>query len=581
MSAMRTVDNTVQAAAGQSAVPATARILIADDSRLQRLMLEKMLNDANYQVISACDGAEALELYSREQPDLVVLDITMPLLNGIEVAHKIRCSEGDGGVVPIIFITGIDDGAYLQRCVDVGGDDFLGKPFNPVLLQAKVDSLLRFKRLYQEQLEQKRSLQKYQQAAAQEQEVAAALYNNILQADFLEAPNLRYSLSPMALFNGDVLLSAKSPGNQLYCLLGDFTGHGISASVGAGPAAEIFYGMVQKGFGAEEILTEINRKMHKLLPVNMFLAATLVTLNPESCTLTVITCGLPDHYLVNLRSGAIMTIASRNLPLGITAAFALQEQHFEVTQDDFLYMFTDGVIEAENLQGEQFGDQRLAACLARDAAGGFDLIKKELQRHCRDLQQQDDITLVALQCAVEDAPWIAAMQQEKHAQIMPLTWKSAMELHVTTLRHLNPVPVMVNSLMEVQGLHSQRESIFVIVSELFTNALDHGLLQLDSELKATSEGFIQYFQIREERLEEAIDGRIKVSFDHQPIDNGGRLVIRVQDSGQGFDSSQVYSRIDDNVGYFGRGIQLVKKLCREVEYSDAGNRVKAVFEWHI
>jgi len=140
---------------------------------------------------------------------------------------------------------------------------------------------------------------------------------------------------------------------------------------------------------------------------------------------------------------------------------------------------------------------------------------------------------------------------------------------------------MMNSLMEVHGLHCKRESIFVIVSELFANALEHGILQLDSKLKETSEGFIQYFQVRDERLHAAVDGCIKLSFDHQSTANGGRLVIRVQDSGLGFDSTQVFSRIDDNAGYFGRGIQLVKKLCREVEYSGAGNRVKAVYEWQV
>ncbi len=222
--------------AGQSAAAAVARVLIVDDSLLQRQMLQEMLGSAGYRIVSACDGPDALELYRREQPELVILDIVMPALTGIDVAREIRRSEIDGGFVPIIFITGMDDEGYLQQCVEVGGDDFIRKPFNPVLLQAKVGSLLRFRRLYEEQLEQKRCLQKFQQAAAQEQEVAAAMYNNILHAGFLEAPNLRYSLSPMALFNGDVLLSAKSPGNQLYCLLGDFTGHGISASVGAGPA---------------------------------------------------------------------------------------------------------------------------------------------------------------------------------------------------------------------------------------------------------------------------------------------------------------------------------------------------------
>ena len=72
-----------------------------------------------------------------------------------------------------------------------------------------------------------------------------------------------------------------------------------------------------------------------------------------------------------------------------------------------------------------------------------------------------------------------------------------------------------------------------------------------------------------------------MSFNHQPIDNGGRLVIRVLDSGNGFEFSKVFSAVDDNQEYYGRGIQLVRKLCQEFSYLGKGNCVKAVFEWKV
>ena len=567
-------------APGQSLVPENTKILVADDSRTLRMLLEQILAAENFQVISACDGVQAMELFQKEQPELVVLDIMMPYMDGIEVAQRIRKSKLEG-YVPIIFVTGMSDEDNLKRCVDVGGDDFIVKPFNPVMLAAKVNSLLRFKNLYLEQMQQKKKLQAFQLFADQEQEVAAALYENLLHADFQEASNLRYLLSPAALFNGDILLTAKSPGNQFYCLLGDFTGHGLSASIGAGPTAEIFYGMTRKGFGAIEILNEINRKMHKFLPVHMFLAVTMVSLNPESRTMSLISCGLPDHYLLNQATSDVRVIESHNLPLGITDSFELQAQHFEVAGDDFLYLFTDGVIEAENAQGDPFAAEGVISCLTQHEKPGFDLILEKLQLHSQNLQQQDDITLVELRCDVETTPWSVPIEAVKPSSIIPLPWKSSMEFHVTTLRHMNPVPVMVNSLMEIQGLQNHRESIFVIVSELFANSLDHGLLKLDSCMKKTAEGFIGFFELRQQRLNLLEDGRIKVSFDHQPKDNGGRLIIRVQDSGEGFEYNNIFSSLNENEENYGRGIQLVRKLCHEFEYIGDGNRVKAIFEWEV
>jgi two-component system, HptB-dependent secretion and biofilm response regulator len=563
-----------------SEMPKRTKILIADDSKDLRLFLEHILAAENYQVISACDGVQALELFHKEQPELVVLDIMMPHMDGIEAARQIRNSTITG-YVPIIFVTQMSDDENLQRCMEVGGDDFILKPFKPIMLTAKVNSLLRFKSLYQEQLQQKEKLLAYQSLVDQEQEVAAALFENLLHADFLETTNLRYILSPAALFNGDILLTAKTPGNQFYCLLGDFTGHGLSASIGAGPTAEIFYGMTQKGFGAIEILNEINRKMHKLLPVNMFLAVTMVSLNPGSLTMNLTSCGLPDHYLLNRATNEFRIIKSNNLPLGITSSFELQTQQFEVTEDDFLYLFTDGIIEAENAQGEQFGFEGINSCLTQQKKSGFDLILEKLQLHSQNLEQQDDITLVELRCAVESTPWSKHVDAVKSISITPLPWKSSMEFHVTTLRHLNPVPVMVNSLMEIQGLQNHRESIFLIVSELFNNSLEHGILNLDSSIKKTSEGFIRFFELRKERLNILEEGRIKVSFDHKPIANGGRLIIRVQDSGEGFEHSKVFSLLNNNEENYGRGIKLVQKLCSEVEYKGEGNRVKAIFEWGI
>lgn len=560
-----------------SEVISNIKILIADDSQPQRLMLTQLIENAGYQVIVAEDGEQAIRLFTQKKPDLVILDIFMLNMDGIEAASIIKKQLGTK-YIPIIFITVSENNDVLERCIEVGADDFITKPFNSVALIAKICSLLRVKFLYDDQYKQKKQLQKFQQQALQEEEVAATLFKNILHAGFLETSEVKYLLSPMALFNGDIFLVAKTPGNHLYALLGDFTGHGLGASIGATPAADIFYGMTEKGFGITEIIIELNRKMHKLLPVHMFLSATIVGLFPDAEIVNLITCGLPDHYLHRRKSNQLQLIKSDNLPLGISPELQAVAQVFSVTQDDFLYLFTDGVIEAENKEGKPFNDTGVIQTL-KHAKRGYDEVLAALDKHTQNLDQQDDITFVELNCNVQNAKWMALEEKQAQVNRESLTWKSSMELQAAALRKVNPVPVLIHSVMEVQDLIEHRESIFLIVTELFANALEHGLLQLDSSMKDSPEGFMQFYAAREQRLSQLTDGVIKIHFSHRPTDTGGRLTIRVQDSGNGFDFKKTVQQLDKNQQKFGRGISLLHNLCKKVEYSGNGNRVKVIFEW--
>jgi CheY-like chemotaxis protein len=554
-----------------------AKILVADDSRAQCLLLTEILEQAGYQVFSAKDGLEAVRLFRECSPDLIILDILMPNMDGLQAATLIKKELGER-YAPIIFITELNTNESLQRCIDVGADDFMHKPFRSVALMAKIHSLLYVKQLYQEQFLQKQQLIEYQQHQAQEEAIAATLYKNIIHAGFLDVPEAKYFLSPMALFNGDVFLVAKTPGNQLYVFLGDFTGHGLSASFGSGPVAEIFYGMTAKGFGLTEIIAEINRKMKKLLPINMFLAATIVAFFSDTESIHLITCGLPDHYLCNSTSKKLRIIRSKNLPLGIVESFEVNQHVLQVSADDYLYLFTDGVIEAENIQGEQFGAGGVIDSI-KHAHNGYDAVLAALNKHTQGLEQQDDITLVELQCNVSDAKWMQIEVKTKHNTLEALPWKMSMEFQAATLRHVNPVPIIINSIMEIQNLLEQRETIFLIVAELFANALDHGLLKLDSQMKQTPDGFMLFYSEREQRLNQLQEGAINLHFNHQPTAKGGRLVIRVKDTGEGFYYNAGNIGLAENQQNFGRGMSLLQSLCKDLEYSGNGNHVKAVYEW--
>ncbi len=117
----------------------SARILVADDDRKQAALLRVYLERAGHSVVSVHDGREALAECRRRQPDLALLDVMMPVLDGHDVCHVLR-ADGD---VPIIFVTARASEDDLVQGLRVGADDYLTKPFSPRELVARVEAVLR------------------------------------------------------------------------------------------------------------------------------------------------------------------------------------------------------------------------------------------------------------------------------------------------------------------------------------------------------------------------------------------------------------------------------------------------------
>lgn len=158
-------------------------------------------------------------------------------------------------------------------------------------------------------------------------------------------------------------------------------------------------------------------------------------------------------------------------------------------------------------------------------------------------------------------------------------WQADFCFSAETLRTLDIVPLLVNVVMQIQAPHKHQQRIYTVLTELCSNALEHGLLKLDSKLKQSANGFAEYYTLRGQRLAELSDNSIKVSLLHQANKEGGQLTIVVEDSGDGFDYQQHVKNLAENEGLCGRGEGLVKQLCSEFHYSGHGNIAHAVYSW--
>lgn len=560
------------------------RVLMADDDATNRLLLEALLEDSGYEAIVAENGLEAVELFDKEKPDMVLMDVMMPVMDGYQAASLIKQKSKDD-FAPLIFLTAITDEEALAKCVEVGGDDFMTKPYNRITLNAKLNAFSRLRELYQTVKTQRDKLEYYQEMQHQEHLVARKIFENIVHRGGLDTDSINYILSPMALFNGDMLLAENTPTGSLRVMLGDFTGHGLSASIGAMPASAIFYSMTSKGFDIPTMAIEINRKLKATLPTGMFLAACIVELDYQNGAISVWNGGIPAAFMFS-NSGFKKKLVSDHLPMGILGdtAFDTSVQLHELNSGDRLILCTDGVTEAKNPNDEMLGEDRLVHWMEQQL--GEDKLDEKLLAYLAEFQghsvQSDDLTYVDIKCTIpmvripEPVDDVMAEIGTTDQQSLA-AWRMDFDFFADTLKRVDPVP-LINEFLNNIGLpDDKKEQVYMVLAELFSNALDHGILGLDSELKKTADGFAVYYEQRAERLDGLDKDAVNVCLALNKEAGKHVLVVKIKDTGNGFDVSDLPPTLEENAGHSGRGIALVRKMCRCVEYNDVGNEVLVEF----
>lgn len=547
-------------------------ILIAEDSASDRLLLQTLLHRQGHSVTAVENGRLAVESYRAHPPDLVLLDVMMPEMDGIEAARQMRALDV-AALIPIIFLTSLNKAQDLAACLAAGGDDFITKPYNPVILAAKIQAFDRLRRLHAEVMGQREHL-------IAEQQAAKLIFDRIISLGALDAPCIRYLMSPMAIFDGDVLLAARQPDGDMMVLLGDFTGHGLPAAIGIMPLAEIFYGMGAKGFGLEAILREINSRLKAVLPPSVFCCATAAHINYGDRYYEIWAGGLPDGVIHNRRSRGLTRIPSTHVPLGILPAhrFEYRPLMLELEEGSDLYLWSDGIIEAADASGDMFGEERLLALFDTPQDDMFAYITTSLRAFTGTDRQSDDYSLVVV-CPEADVLPLSRHNRVRFPAYSPGHWSLDYEIHAESMQTQDPVPLLMHMLIQVPGLRAHASAIGTILSELYANALEHGLLGLSSTLKQDADGFRRYYRMRSERLH-ALDetASIRIHLEVESLEHGGLLRVRMQDSGCGFD----FSGQDAGgglPGYYGRGLRLLASLCRRVEYFPPGNDVLVEFTW--
>lgn len=245
-------------------------------------------------------------------------------------------------------------------------------------------------------------LQAYYNQNETEQALAKSLIEKQLHRPEMQHPRLHYSVQAADHFSGDIVAAAESPEGRFYALLADATGHGLTAAISVLPVLALFYRLAKTNQDLALIVRDINAQLRESMPIGRFVAATLVCLDTRQNAGEIWIGGTPEALILDGRGHIAQRFASTQLPLGI-ADLRSDDSHptpFSWPVDAQLVLVSDGLVEAENANGQQFGMEGLSAALsdtARDTR--FRTVIERLRGHIgSNRNAADDVSIMLIDC---------------------------------------------------------------------------------------------------------------------------------------------------------------------------------------
>jgi len=255
-------------------------------------------------------------------------------------------------------------------------------------------------------------------------------------------------------------------------------------------------------------------------------------------------------------------------------------ENYYVKVSEHLVLFTDGIIEARNQDGQMYGmDSLIEGATDSKSEWVIDQLMENLTNFTQGKKQSDDTTVIEICFKCLQAPTETKDNAKSCTHILNSDWRLDYSFEPTILKTFDPIPNIIQMIMEIQKLHCHKQNIFIIIKELYVNALDHGLLGLSSELKNGDDGFSKYIIERQKRLASLTEGKITVSIQHTGSETGGVLDVYISDTGNGFNTKLLADLSVSKEQYHSRGLYMVNSICHQLEYNDEGNQVHASYNW--
>jgi len=374
-----------------SQAPALKPTLLVVDDTPENIDVMRGILGADYTIKIANNGPLALKIATAQSPDLILLDVMMPGMDGYEVCRQLKANPLTCAI-PVIFITAKAETEDEVRGLALGAADYLTKPVIPAIVKARVETHLALRQARRE-LEEKNLI------LSDEKNLLEDIISRMRSASPFDGRKVRHIQSSLERTAGDIVLSAYRPDGAQHVLVGDFSGHGLTAAFGGPLVSYIFYRLTAEGYAMRDILEEVNRILCRQLPTQLYMAAGALELPPDRIQAMLWICGLPPALCLGDTHG-ISRISSSGLPLGISESADTFAPHAQAGMKSgmHIYLYSDGITEASPDGQELYGQARLEALVSRIHREQLplEIIWQELDTYCGGQGLSDDAVMVEI-----------------------------------------------------------------------------------------------------------------------------------------------------------------------------------------
>ncbi|MDT0595231.1 ATP-binding SpoIIE family protein phosphatase [Glaciecola petra] len=543
------------------------RILVVEDDNLFGEIIDTFLSSNECVVDLAQTLAVAKSQIKDTEYDFILLDNNLPDGSGITaIKHFKQHAKID---TPIMMITADENQNVMVEAFESGIDDFLVKPLSLDLLWQK---LLRVHSNFQKAKklsEQTKRLEAMVNQQKREEALARYMYEHLSANLQQDSDHITTYLQSSSAFNGDFFISDTAPNGNKLIFLADATGHGLSAAISIIPLINTMRAMLRKSLPLAHIIHEANKKMCSDLPDDKFVAVIGLEINPHDQSIDIFNGGMPDIIALN-EDKSLVHYPSTSMSLGIMEPEDFDPGISSISAKNIrnLFFFSDGLIEQENNNGEAFGMSRLLDILSNwdyqehlvSRVVNYFTVFNEL------LELQDDLSL----CDVQVADILSSREKNQNSNAVKKTGSiiASLTLQGEVIAATDVIGVFDALMHSADMVGDLRQRAFTVFAELISNALDHGILDLDSDLKNDVAGFADYIELKEKRLANMEDtDKLEMTLEYQPETE--EIAFSIKDSGKGYDAKSSSSK--NELALSGRGMPLINKLCKQVEVIAPGN----------
>ena len=392
-------------------------ILIVEDAKDQRLMLSVVLRKKGHQVLEAADGKEALAILQQDKTvRIVISDWMMPEMDGIDLLKAIRSSEIEHYTY-FILLTGKTEREAVVEGMNCGADDFLTKPVNFEELDARLNAGMRIIQLESTLEERNRQISRAIEIIEKDLESAAATQAGLLcQPATIQHVSFNWFFQPSRILGGDMFGYQALDGEYVSFYQLDVAGHGIPSALFSFTLNNIMSetsdrGGIVKDFmdkspfykvrPVERVLVSLNRRFQATAESMLYFTIAYGLINSRTGQVQISQAGHPPPLWLQISQARVEPVAGGGVPIGMMPDMEYESTSIQLQPGDRLFLYSDGITECENGSGEQFGQNRLLACLKDSFSDSLEQAVKRVEQHVRDWNHgetfEDDVTFLILE----------------------------------------------------------------------------------------------------------------------------------------------------------------------------------------